>query len=442
MTETFDRNTTYVFIAGKNWKLSLAEIIFYLKARSRTFRIIEISKSFFVIETENPLDPAIIDELGGTIKIGRLRLSILTNTVTDAFVIKNKQARTEVQAAISQTRDIGEIFKTSPNKFVFGVSVYLDDARFERFSREIHRFLGSTLKEALAAKGTRSSFMGFPKHRKFAQLSHVEVLKKGLVEKSAEILFCVGGQQAFVAHTVAVHNPFEFQKRDVGRPVQRRIFSIPPRLAKIMVNLASCLHGMVLLDPFCGVGTILQEAILNGAHVIGMDIDQWCVRASEKNLEWIKSEYKLKRGVSKVLVGDSRRLPSYLGKESVDCIVTEPDLGPPLRHVPTEGHANVLVRSLMPMYAGFMESAYETMKRNSSLVFVTPYFRTRGEVFVSLNVDQKAASLGFEKVNAFRETLPVGNGVLWEELQESSGSFIDIAERHMVGREIHVFRKI
>jgi tRNA G10 N-methylase Trm11 len=209
-----------------------------------------------------------------------------------------------------------------------------------------------------------------------------------------------------------------------------------------MVNLASCLPGMVLLDPFCGVGTILQEALLNGAHVIGVDIDQWCVKAAEKNLEWIKTEYKLKRGVSKVLVGNSRRLSSYLGKESVDCIVTEPDLGPPLRHVPTEGHANVLVRSLMPMYAGFMESAYETMKRNSSLVFVTPYFRTRGEVFVSLNVDQKASSIGFEKINAFRETLRVGNGVLWKELQEGSGSFIDIAERHMVGREIHVFRKI
>jgi tRNA G10 N-methylase Trm11 len=442
MTETFDQNTAYVFIAGKNWKLSLAEIISYLRARSCTIRIIEISKPFFLIEAMKPLDPTVIDELGGTIKIARFVTSIPPNIVTDAFAHKNKQARTEMHAVLSKSHAIDEILVSSPKKLVFGVSVYLDDSRLMRFSREIHRFLGSKLKETLAAKGIRSSFMGFSRYRKLPQLSHVEVLKKGLVEKSAEILFCVGGQQAFVAHTVAVHNPFEFQKRDVGRPVQRRIFSIPPRLAKIMVNLASCLPGMVLLDPFCGVGTILQEALLNGAHVIGVDIDQWCVKAAEKNLEWIKTEYKLKRGVSKVLVGDSRRLSSYLGKESVDCIVTEPDLGPPLRHVPTEGHANVLVRSLMPMYAGFMESAYETMKRNSSLVFVTPYFRTRGEVFVSLNVDQKASSIGFKKINAFRETLPVGNGVLWKELQEGSGSFIDIAERHMVGREIHVFRKI
>ena len=300
---TFDQNTTYVFIAGKNWKLSLAEIISYLNARSCTFRVVEVSKPFFLIETEKPLGTTIIDDLGGTVKIGKTVTSISTKAVTDAFIHRNKQSRMEVQAALSENPNINEIFRTSPPKLVFGVSVYSGHSRFIRFSREIHRFLGGVLKEILTAKGVRSSFMGFPRHRQLPQLSHVEVLKKRLVEDSAEILFCIGERKTFVARTLAVHDPFEFQKRDIGRPVQRKIFSIPPRLAKIMVNLASCLPGMVLLDPFCGVGAILQEAMLNGAQVIGMDIDSWCAKAAEKNLEWIKSEYKLEQDFPKVLVG-------------------------------------------------------------------------------------------------------------------------------------------
>ncbi|HVO85601.1 MAG TPA: DNA methyltransferase [Candidatus Eisenbacteria bacterium] len=440
MTEKADHNLTYVFIAGKNWKLSLAEVLSYLRARSCTFSVINVSKSFFLTETQNSLNPAIINDLGGIIKIGRVITSISKNTVTDAFVKRDKQARIEMKLKLSQYLNIDEIFRNPKEKLVFGVSVYLRGSCLARFSHEMHRFLGSALKAALKTRGIRSDFMGFPKQRKLPQLSHVEVLKKGLIENSAEILFCVGESRAFVASTIAVHNPFEFQKRDIEKPAQRKILSIPPRLAKIMVNLASCLPGMVILDPFCGVGTILQEAMLGGGRVIGLDIDPWCVRAAKKNLEWIRSEYKLDRPTFRVLRGDSRHLVDCLGKESVDCIVTEPDLGPVLRHPPTESHARSLVNSLRPLYEGFMESAYGIIKNGASLVFVTPYFRTRSETFVSLSIDKKAASLGFEKASIFTEAFPVEDVPLTKEFGKG-GSFIEIDERQLVGREIHVFRK-
>ena len=77
----------------------------------------------------------------------------------------------------------------------------------------------------------------------FAQLSHVEVLKKILVENKGEILICVGKEETWIAATTAVHNPFEFQKRDVYKPNQRKIFAMPPRLARIMVNLSGCTPG-------------------------------------------------------------------------------------------------------------------------------------------------------------------------------------------------------
>ena len=134
--------------------------------------------------------------------------------------------------------------------------------------------------------------MGFA-DKSQGQLSHVEVLKKQLVETKSEVLLCIGKETSWIATTIAVHNPFEFQKRDIYKPRQRKIFGMPPRLAKIMVNLSSCTPGKTLLDAFCGVGTVLQEALLIKAQVVGTDINPWCIKAAEDNLEWLTQEYEL-----------------------------------------------------------------------------------------------------------------------------------------------------
>ena len=199
--------------------------------------------------------------------------------------------------------------------------------------------------------------MGFGKDRKQAQLSHVEVLKKNLVENKAEVLFCIGRNETWVATTVAVHNPFEFQKRDIYKPNQRKIFGMPPRLARIMVNLSSCTSGKTLLDPFCGVGTILQEALLERAMVVGLDVNPWCVKAASENLDWLIREYGLENADFRVLQGDVGRLVEKIGQDTLDCIVCEPDLGPALRQVPTGPYAEKIIQKLEPLYFGFVETS-------------------------------------------------------------------------------------
>ncbi|MCK7471520.1 MAG: hypothetical protein MZU95_12670 [Desulfomicrobium escambiense] len=64
-------------------------------------------------------------------------------------------------------------------------------------------------------------FMGFA-DKSQGQLSHVEVLKKQLVETKSEVLICIGKETSWIATTIAVHNPFEFQKRDIYKPRQRK----------------------------------------------------------------------------------------------------------------------------------------------------------------------------------------------------------------------------
>jgi tRNA G10 N-methylase Trm11 len=360
--------------------------------------------------------------------------------VVNAFLYAKKQAQEEIEEELSADYVADEAFKASSEKCVFGVSLYFEGRQFLRHAKEMQRFMGNYFKGELASRGVKARFMGFPRNRKLPQLTHVEVLKTGLIEKSAEILFCVGREQTYVAKTIAVHNPFEFQKRDVERPVQRKIFSIPPRLAKIMANLSSCAPGKVLLDPFCGVGTILQEAMLTKAQVIGIDINPWCVKASYTNLAWLKDEYKIEDGRYTVLLGDSRRLTDKVDVDSVDCIATEPDLGPALRHLPTESYARGIAGKLKPLYGSFLEGAYRVLKGGGKLVITSPYIRTRSGTFVTLSIEEEAERIGFSSSCPIERRFFVNETSLTEDLANMS-SFVDIEERHKIGREIHVLQK-
>lgn len=104
------------------------------------------------------------------------------------------------------------------------------------------------------------------------------------------------------------------------KPSARAAFhpsTLPPVLARCMVNLARTPRNGVLCDPFCGVGGILIEAGLIGARVIGFDIDPKMVEGARRNLEL----YGIRN--FEVRVGDARKLPEL----EVDAVVTDPPFG-------------------------------------------------------------------------------------------------------------------
>jgi tRNA G10 N-methylase Trm11 len=420
--------------------LSLAELAAYFQARSVEVKAEVFSKAFFAINVSNP-DVIDVAGLGGTIKVGEVTAKLPKEVVRGAFLEGDKQAQAEIREVLSSEAVAGQMFGDAPaGKPVFGVSVYWGDSDFRPVAKRVQRFVGSAVKKALAAEGKKANFMGFAKDRTYPQLSHVEVLKKNMVENRAEVLFWIGKERTFAAATVAVHNPFEFQKRDVGKPSQRKIFAIPPRLARIMVNLASCTEGKVFLDPFCGVGTILQEALLARANVVGVDVNQWCVEAARRNLEWLKGEYALENAEYRVLQGDVHKLSAKVGQEQVDCIATEPDLGPALRQVPTTSYALRLVERLEPLYHVFLEQAHRVLRSDGRLVVVSPYVKTRSGQPVTMRLEEKAMALGFNRVQPFQREFFAEESVGSEKLT-AMASIVDVEERHKIGREIHVFQK-
>lgn len=419
--------------------LSLAELTAYFKAREINFEIQFFSGEFFALSFQKDVDTSAIADLGGTIKIGEVKTKFPTETVKEAFLKKNKQAKKQITESLASSGlTIG--MAKSPEKILFGVSVYCTESTLRTSSGVIQRFVGSTVKDELSESGKKAKFMGFGKDRKQAQLSHVEVLKKNLVENKAEVLFCIGRNETWVAITVAVHNPFEFQKRDTYKPNQRKIFGMPPRLARIMVNLSSCTSGKTLLDPFCGVGTILQEALLERAMVVGLDVNPWCVKAASENLNWLIREYGLENADFRVLQGDVGRLVEKIGQDTLDCIVCEPDLGPALRQVPTGPYAEKIIQKLEPLYFGFVEQAYRTLKPSGRLVVVTPYIKARSGQAVTMPITQKLDRLGFKRVYSFSKDVFSQSAGGLERLINTS-SLIEMDERHMIGREIHIVEK-
>ncbi|NIR16140.1 N-6 DNA methylase [Candidatus Bathyarchaeota archaeon] len=108
-----------------------------------------------------------------------------------------------------------------------------------------------------------------------------------------------------------------FRERD---PQKRPFFhpsAMPAKLARCMVNLARPQAGDLVLDPFCGTGSMLLEAGLMGCRVMGLDAQPHMVRGSLQNLR----HYGLEpQGMT---VADARHLPIT----QIGCVVTDPPYG-------------------------------------------------------------------------------------------------------------------
>lgn len=390
----------FIFIKGKNEELSRFEIISYLNSRKYNYEIKNNSKEFLVISLSDEIDlHKMMESLGGTLKIAKVMFCIRKEE------IESKLDRIELR----------NIFRTMNRKMVFGVSVHS-----EKDPYKVYKLIGNYFKKRLKQEGISSKYFGFERKRK-PQLTNVEVIKKNLIEESAEILACQFENKFYIGTTQYVHNPFEFQKRDVGRPRQRTIFSISPRLSNILINLSGAREGDILLDPFCGIGTIIQEAVLRGIRIRGIDIDEKCIEAAKENLKWLSREYKLNLGNldEKIIVGDARKLNEHFENNSIDAIATEPYLGPPLKSKPSENEAFRIFEGLEDIYEKSLRSMYFVLKTKRRIAMVSPCIRIKKNKSVSFNLKGIATKVGLRVIN----------------------SFIDAEERHRTFREIFILEK-
>ena len=104
------------------------------------------------------------------------------------------------------------------------------------------------------------------------------------------------------------------------RPRKKPFFhpsAMPSKLARCMVNLAHAKADELVLDPFCGTGSIMIEAALIGCHVLGFDAQRRMTKGCLKNLKHFHIEPE------GLVMADARRPPIT----EVDRIVTDPPYG-------------------------------------------------------------------------------------------------------------------
>lgn len=200
-----------------------------------------------------------------------------------------------------------------------------------------------------------------------------------------------------VAHTLVVQDFADFAARDVGRP-HRDVKSgtLPPKLARVMVNLAKIPAGGSLLDPFCGSGTIMTEAVLSGVReVCGVDVAQKAVTEAQNNIQWLTRKFPQTKDVRwSVGVGDARHVGKNFAGKFFDAIVTEPYLGPPRRGREKKRQLECTINELAELYVQAFSEFRKIIVPRGRVVFAQPAF-VWGKEILNVPIVPDIKNLGF-----------------------------------------------
>jgi tRNA G10 N-methylase Trm11 len=193
------------------------------------------------------------------------------------------------------------------------------------------------------------------------ELSSAQVLHNHLVgERGMELILVRHGADIVVGRTIAIQDINAYAKRDQGRPKRDAFVGmLPPKLAQTIINLAAADQEPALqttiLDPFCGTGVLLQEALLMGYGVYGSDLEPRMIDYSRQNLDWLHEKYDTAEPVN-LEVGDAT---NHTWDPVPAIVACEAYLGHPLTSWPRPekiqqiiGTCNVITEKFMRNIAG------------------------------------------------------------------------------------------
>lgn len=327
---------TYLFFLGRNKNLSLLELVSYLIRKELNYKIVKITDYYAEILIKDFDPKTSIKELGGTVKIAE-------------FIDINK-------------------IKIEKNKIIFGLTIFYNDIRL---ITQLYDLFKKEKVKAIQKKPRKNIFA--PKESRKLDLE----------------LFVFKNK---IAKVISNSNPSEFKQRDEQRPYFDKLKVTSLRLSKILVNLSQVKETQTLLDPFTGAGSILQEAMLLGINVIGIDIDKSSVEGTIKNLEWIKNKYKLNTNFQIYNI-DNKDIDKIA--EKIDCVVTEPYFGPFFKKIPKYQEIVKIINKLQEDYYILLKKLKKILPKNSIIVFPTPIYKTNNGK-VTLDFENIIKEVGFE----------------------------------------------
>jgi tRNA G10 N-methylase Trm11 len=366
----------YLFILGRNIKLSVIEVLSYLEREDITVKEHSVRHNALLVDMEETLDADAINSLGGVISIGIVLSSGDYNEVISGL-------------------DKQELYSGEKNNMTYFIWDFSEDPD------KIKDYLKARFK----SEKLRASEKIFTKSLRSQDGEEINNVGSKLVDEQYFILE-IPGKEINFGRIVQKCDYAELEKRDMLKPVRRENLAISPRLAKIMINLSLVKSRGMLLDCFCGIGVVLEEALLQDLKVVGVDKDKEAISGAKQNFIWFKSKEKDYDLINE----DSSRVK--LSK--VDVLVTEPDLGETLKKIPTKDRAKTQLKE----YEELMIKVLNNLKSNvgGRFVFTAPHIRIMNKR-IACNVERIANESGLRVVkgfpiNEYRENQIVGRQII------------------------------
>jgi tRNA G10 N-methylase Trm11 len=322
------------------------------------------------------------DRLGGTIKLGK---ALTRLDATDWQKIEKHLEK----AIVNHLQHVPE------GKLKLGLSVYGLDVSVGRLNAT-----GLTLKKIVRnASNEQRSVRIVP--NKTLELNSAQVLHNGLTKSHGyELLLIRDGSTTLLAQTIAVQDIDAYAARDQGRPKRdARVGMLPPKLAQTIINLATsdaAPADHVVLDPFCGTGVILQEALLMGFGIYGTDIEPRMVEYSQKNLDWLDERQELLNPVRKLEVGDAA---NHQWNPAPGIVACEGYLGQPFSSLPSPEKLADVRSTCNLILKKFLQNIHGQLKPGSRLCVAVPAWQERPSRFLHLSALDHLEDLGYNRVS-------------------------------------------
>lgn len=252
-----------------------------------------------------------------------------------------------------------------------------------------------------------------------ATLSSATSFHNHLTSETKIELLKVGGRYYRV---IQVQNINAYARRDQERPARdAKVGMLPPKLAQILINLAGELRpGATVLDPFCGTGVVLQEALLMGYRAYGTDVSERMVEYSQRNLEWLAGA----RGQDfRVEVGDATK---FSWQPPIGAVAAEVYLGPPMSVPPTEMKLRAAKQECGGILLGCLRNLAGQLSPGTPVVLAVPAWRRPNGAYERLNLLDEIEQLGYN-VRSFKNL--------------AQSDLLYHREQQVVAREIIVLRK-
>lgn len=364
----------YVIILGRQPGLGRTE----LESLYGAAAIQKLGDQAVLLEAEQ--DIPVIDRLGGAMKLCNF---ITTSSDTDLHKIVQYLA----SFLPKQLQHVG------PGKLNLGLSLY-------GFNISPSKINASALSLKKALKSGDRGVRIVP--NKQPELNSAQVIHNQLTKQNGlEVVLIKTGKRTIIAHTIAVQDIDAYAARDQARPARdAKVGMLPPKLAQIIINISHPTSRQnpdpaTILDPFCGTGVILQEALLLGHDAAGTDLDPRMVAYTQKNLAWLNDMYNLNPNTYSATVGDAT---SFRWTQQFDAIACEAYLGRPFSATPSPAQLQEVIRDVDTIVRKFLRNVAAQTKPGFRLCTALPAWKTP-HGFKHLPILDHLTDLGYTRIS-------------------------------------------